>query len=99
MPLNELAESAALPSGPAMCTDNPAAFACAMLRRLVAAAEAPFQPFDPKLTGTRVSIALPSWAKIGPVTWPGTTPFTCANRVASAAAFARSAPVRPEGRS
>ena len=99
MPLNELAESAALPSGPAMCTDNPPAFACAMSRSLVAAAEAPFQPFEPRLTGTMVSIALPSLAKIGPATCPGTTPVTAANWRASATAFARSALVRPEGRS
>ncbi len=98
MPLNELAESAALPSGPAMCADNPAAFASATLLRLVAAAEAPFQPFEPRLTGTSVSIALPSWAKIGPLTCPGTTPVTCANRLASAIAFERSALVRPEMR-
>ena len=99
MPLNELAESAALPSGPAMCTDNPPAFACAMFRRLVAAAEAPFQPFEPRLTGTMVSIALPSLAKIGPSTCPATTPVTWAKRLASAIAFSRSALVSPEGRS
>lgn len=98
MPLNELAEVAALPSGPAMCADNPAAFACAMSRRLVAAAEAPSQPFEPRLTGTSVSIARPLRAKTGPVTWPGTTPVTRANCLASAFAFARSALVRPEGR-
>ena len=99
MPLNELAESAALPSGPAMCVANPSAFACAMLCRLVAAADAPFQPFEPRLTGTMVSIALPSLAKTGPCTCPGTTPVTSANCLASATAFARSALVSPEGRS
>ncbi len=98
MPLNELAESAALPSGPAMWTDNPPEFACAMSRSFVAASEAPFQPFEPRLTGTMVSIALPSRAKIGPATCPGTTPVTPANWRASATAFARSALVRPEGR-
>jgi hypothetical protein len=60
MPLNELAESAALPSGPAMCTDSPAGPSRAILRRLVAASEALFQPWEPRLTGTRVSMALPS---------------------------------------
>ena len=99
MPLNELAESAALPSGPAMCTDSPAAFARAMLRRLVAAPEALFQPLEPRLTGTRVSIALPSWETIGPATCPRTTPVTPANRPASATALALSALVSPDGRS
>ena len=50
-----------------------------MSRSLVAASEAPFQPFEPRLTGTMVSIALPSLAKIGPATCPGTTPVTAAN--------------------
>src|SRR5580692_11681805 len=60
MPLNELAESAALPSGPAMYTASPAGPARAMSRRLVAAADAWFQPDEPRLTGTKVSTAFPS---------------------------------------
>src|SRR5580704_7433540 len=99
IPLNELAESAALPRGPAICVARPFARALAMLRRAVTAAGAPFQPFEPRSTGTIVSIALPSLAKIGPVTCPCTTPATCANRAASVTAFARSALVRPDGRS
>ena len=35
--------------------------------------------------------------RIGPVTWPGPTPGRAANFLASAAALARSAAVRPEG--
>ena len=99
IPLNELAESAALPSGPVICVARPFAWALAMLRSAVAAAGAPFQPFEPRLTGTIVSIALPSLAKNGPATCPCTTPATCANRPASVMALARSALVRPDGRS
>ncbi len=99
MPLNALAESAALPSGPAMWKARPSASVRAMTRSLVAAADAPFQPFEPRLTGTMVSIALPSADGIGPASWLRTTPCTPANMRASAAALALSAPVRPDGRS
>src|SRR5580693_5811562 len=99
MPLNELAESAALPSGPAMYTDIPAGPARAMFRRLVAASEALFQPWEPRLTGTSVWIAFPSWETIGPATWASTTPATPLNRATSAAALALSALVSPDGRS
>ena len=43
-------------------------------------------------------MALPSDDGIGPVTMPGTAPGTAAKLRASAAALARSAAVRPEGR-
>src|SRR6266699_946131 len=96
MPLNA---SAALPRGPAICEFRPLALVWAMVRSVVAAADAPFQPFEPRLTGTMVSIALPSVATLGPVTWLAITPATPRNRLASAAAFALSALVRPDGRS
>src|ERR1700761_6142100 len=99
MPLNELAESAALPSGPVMYTDIPAAPARAIVRRLVAVSEALFQPCEPRLTGTSVSIAFPSWETIGPASCARTTPVTPANRARSAAALALSALVSPDGRS
>ena len=70
-----------------------------MLRRLVAASEASFQPCEPRLTGTSVSIALPSWETIGPATCASTTPATPLNRATSAAALALSALVSPDGRS
>ena len=44
-------------------------------------------------------MALPSADRIGPVTWPGTTPGIPASLRASAAALARSAAVIPEARS
>src|SRR6202012_5882707 len=99
MPLNELAESAALPSGPAMYTDSPAGPSRAMFRRLVAGPEALFQPWEPRLPGTRFSIAFPSWDTIGPATWALTTPDTPANLARSAAALALSALVSPDARS
>src|SRR5258708_7434985 len=99
IPLNDLAESAAVPSGPAMWTARPCAFACATPRMASAALPASFQPFLPRLTGTTVSIAWPSLAKNGPETWPRTTPEMVLNFAASDAAFARSAAVRPAGRS
>src|SRR5436190_10392321 len=71
----------------------------AMFRRESAAGPALFQPSWPRLTGTIVSIALPAWATKGPITWPWTTPATPAKRLASAAALALSAAVRPAGRS
>src|SRR5712691_826770 len=99
MPLKDLAESAAVPSGPVMWTCRPCPFACATPRTASAAVPAAFQPFLPRLTGTTVWIAWPSLAKNGPDTWPRTTPEMAANLFASAAAFARSAAVRPAGRS
>ncbi len=60
IPLNALAESAALPSGPVMWTATPFALLPAMVRSVAAASEAPFQPFEPRSTGTMVSMALPS---------------------------------------
>src|SRR5215813_5157849 len=99
IPLNDLAESAAVPSGPAMWMARPCALACAMPRMESAALPAPFQPFLPRLTGTTVSIAWPSLATNGPATWLRTTPDTVVNLVASDAAFARSAAVSPDGRS
>src|SRR5260221_12954534 len=99
IPLNDLAESAAVPSGPAVWTARRCAFACATPRMASAARPASFQPFLPKLTGTTVSIARPSLAKNGPETWPRTTPEMVVNFAASDAAFARSAAVRPAGRS
>ena len=98
MPLNELAESAALPSGPAMWTVIPPAPDLAMARIRSTAALAPFQPSWPRLTGTIVSIACRSRARTGPTTWPWTTPCTPAKALVSAAAAARSAAVRPPGR-
>src|SRR6185312_12176660 len=82
-----------------MWTVRPCDPETAMFRRESAAGPALFQPSWPRLTGTIVSIALPSWATNGPVTWPWTTPATPANRLASAAALALSAAVRPAGRS
>ncbi len=99
MPLNELAESAALPSGPVMYTVIPAGPARAMFFRLVAASEALFQPWEPRLTGTRVSIAFPSFETIGPASCARTTPATFANLARSATALALSALVSPDGRS
>ncbi len=99
MPLNALAESAALPSGPAICEVSPLALSWAMVRSLVATAAALFQPFGPRFTGTMVSRALPSAERTGPVSWLRTTPATSANRRASAAALPLSALVRPDGRS
>src|SRR5260370_37054918 len=69
-----------------------------MVRSVVAASEAPFQPFEPRLTGTMVSMALPSRERNGPATWLRTTPGTPRNRRASAAAFALSALVTPDWR-
>src|SRR5260370_33849615 len=99
MPLNALAESAALPGGPVMWTARPFAWLSAMVRSVVAASEAPFQPFEPRLTGTMVSMALPSPETNGPATWLCTTLGTPRNRRASAAAFALSALVTPDWRS
>src|SRR6266568_3364024 len=99
MPLKDLAESAAVPSGPVMWTDRPCPFACVTPRMASAAVPAAFQPFLPRLTGTTVWIAWPSLAKNGPDTWPRTTPEMAANRLASAPALARSAAVSPAGRS
>ena len=70
-----------------------------MVRRASAASRRLFQPSGPRLTGTIICSAWPSWAAIGPVTWPWTTPATPAKRLASAAALAWSAAVRPDGRS
>ena len=70
-----------------------------MSRRLVAAADAWFQPDEPRLTGTKVSTAFPSLDTTGPATCAATTPDTWVKRVRSAATFARSALVRPDGRS
>src|ERR1039457_943238 len=99
IPLKDLAESAAVPSGPVMCTARPDPFAGATPRIASAAVPAAFQPFLPRLTGMTVSIAWPSLAKNGPETWPRTTPEMVVNFCASDAAFARSAAVRPAGRS
>src|SRR5438874_6076253 len=77
----------------------PWASEAAMLLSESAAGPALFQPSWPRLTGTIVSIALPSLATNGPVTWPWTTPATPAKRLASAVAFALSAAVTPAGRS
>ena len=88
-----------MPSGPAMCTAMPLAPAEAIARSESAAGAASFQPLLPRLTGTIVSIALPSADAIGPVTWPCRTPETVANFAASAAALALSAAVTPDGRS
>src|SRR5271165_975915 len=99
MPLNALPESAAVPSGPAICTVRPSAPATAMARSESAAGPAALQPLLPRLTGTIVSIALPSLETIGPVTWPWMAPGTWANFTASAAAFALSAGVTPDARS
>src|SRR6478752_6571003 len=82
-----------------MWTVRPGDPETAMFRRESAAAPALFQPSWPRLTGTIVSIALPSWATNGPVTWPWTTPATPAKRLASAVALALSAAVTPAGRS
>src|SRR6476660_8689743 len=71
----------------------------AMFLRESAARPAMFQPSWPRLTGTIVSVAVPSWGTNGPVTGPWTTPATPAKRLASAAALALSAAVRPAGRS
>src|ERR1051326_7524812 len=71
----------------------------AMFRRESAAGPALFQPSWPRLTGTIVSIALPSWATNGPVTWPWTTPATPAKRLAWGPAWAWSGAVRRAGRS
>src|SRR6266704_4491904 len=60
---------------------------------------ATFQPSLPRLTGTMVSIALPSLAVIGPATWLASTPGWRAKLRTSAAALARSAAVTPEARS
>src|ERR1017187_506223 len=99
IPLKDLAESAAAPSGPVMWTARPCPSAWATPRIESAAVPAEFQPFLPRLTGMTVSIAWPSLAKNGPETWPGTTPEMVVNFCASDAAFARSAAVRPDGRS
>src|SRR5215472_3064832 len=99
MPLNALPESAAYPSGPEMCTVTPSALDVAMARSPSAADPAALQPLLPRLTGTSVSIALPSLATNGPATWPWMTPEIVVNLVASAVAFALSAAVRPLGRS
>src|ERR1700743_2437472 len=82
-----------------MYTDSPAGPYRAMFRRLVAVPEALFQPWEPRLTGTRVSIALPSWETIGPASCARTTPGTPANLAARPAALALSALVSPDGRS
>ena len=66
MPLNALPESAAYPSGPAMCTVMPLPPPRAMAARESAAGPAALHPLLPRLTGTRVSIALPSEDGIGP---------------------------------
>ncbi len=57
-----------------------------------------FQPWLPRLTWRMVCMAWPSADGIGPITWPGTTPWIPANCRASAAALARSAAVSPEAR-
>ena len=49
-----------------MWTARPFALLPAMVRSVVAASEAPFQPFEPRLTGTMVSMALPSLETNGP---------------------------------
>src|SRR5215468_10031219 len=99
IPLNDLAESAAVPSGPAICTARPCPPACAMPRIASAAVPAAFQPFLPRLTATTVSTARPSPDTNGPATCPPTTRGTVANRAASDTALARSAKVTPDGRS
>ena len=70
-----------------------------MARSVVTASVAPFQPFEPRLTGTMIWMALPSRETSGPATWLRTTLGTLRNRRTSAAAFALSALVRPDGRS
>src|SRR5579859_6002872 len=98
MPLNDFAESAAPPSGPAMCDASPCAFERVIARSLATAAVAAFHPFAPRLTGTTIWAALPSVAKNGPAIWCRTTPGITANLAASLAALLRSAAVRPDGR-
>src|SRR3954447_3520835 len=78
---------------------RPFALPWAMVRSVVTASVAPFQPFEPRLTGTMVSMALPSRETNGPATWLCTTLGTPRNRRASAAAFALSVLVRPDWRS
>ena len=71
-----------------------------MARSASAAGPAAFQPWLPRLTATIVSIALSSCETNGPVTCPR---YDAGRRwrsgLASAAAFALSAAVRPLGRS
>ncbi len=98
MPLNTLLLSAAVPSGPVICETRPFAFELMIARMASAALLAPAQPCVPRSTLRMVSRAWPSVDGIGPITVPGTTWGSRANRRASAAALARSAAVRPEGR-
>ena len=70
-----------------------------MARSELAAGAAAFQPDAPRLTGTMVRIALPSAEVTGPDIWPRMAPVTPPKRAASAAAFALSAAVTPDGRS
>ena len=98
MPLNTLLLSAAFPSGPVTWETRPGGFESVMARMASTALFELFQPPEPRLTWRMVCMAWPSADGIGPVTVPGTTPGTPVNRRASAAASARSAAVRPEGR-
>src|SRR4029077_553772 len=82
-----------------MWTVRPCDPETAMFRRESAAGPALFQPSWPRLTGTIVSIALPSWATNGPVTLPWTNPGPPAKRPASAVALGVLAGVTPAGRS
>src|SRR5215510_3554374 len=98
MPLNTLLLSAAYPSGPVTWEASPFAPARVIARIESAAFAALAEPLSPVLTATRVCIALPSAEPIGATTWAGAAPLIEAKRRASAAAFARSAAVTPEGR-
>ena len=98
MPLNTLLLSAAFPSGPVMWEVRPFALELVIARMELTAWAAPFQPWAPRLTCRMVCMALPSAEGMGPATAPGPTPCRTAKRRASAAALARSAGVRPDGR-
>src|SRR6516165_9831183 len=99
IPPNTLLLSAEVPSGPVTWELSPFASARVIARMESAAVLALLEPFSPRLTGTMVSMALPSAAGIGPTIWPRTTPWSPANLRASAVALARSAAVTPEARS
>src|SRR5882757_875276 len=80
-----------------MCTESPGS-PLAIFFRLSAISGALFQPSLPRLSGTIVCSALPSADGIGPVTLPSSC-LKVPNCLASAAPLARSAAVRPDGRS
>src|SRR5215467_9753313 len=98
MPLNDLAESEALPSGPATCTVTPLELLLAIDLSLSTAEVAPFHPLDPRLTGTTVCAAFPLAEKNGPATWFLTAPWTPLKPATSSMALCLSAAVSPAGR-